>query len=51
MIIKTRRPLLAQLTARLQALHSYDVPEIIALPIVAGSESYLNWLAEATPTG
>jgi hypothetical protein len=27
-------------------LHSYDVPEIVALPIVAGSASYLAWVAE-----
>ncbi len=48
LIVKTRRPLLAQLTARVRALHSYHVPEIVALPIVAGSEPYLHWLAEAT---
>lgn len=49
MIVKTRRPLLAQLVARVQTLHSYDVPEIIALPIVAGSEPYLRWLTDVTP--
>ncbi len=49
MLIKTRRPLLAQLVSRLQILHSYDVPEIIALPVVGGSERYLKWLADATP--
>ena len=48
MLVKTRRPLLEKLIARLQALHSYDVPEIIALPIVAGSESYLRWLTDVT---
>jgi periplasmic divalent cation tolerance protein len=49
MIVKTTRPLLTQLVARVQTLHSYDVPEIIALPIVAGSEPYLRWLADVTP--
>jgi periplasmic divalent cation tolerance protein len=35
---------------RLKSLHPYDVPEIIALPIAAGSTAYLAWLsAEATP--
>lgn len=48
MIVKTRRPLLAGLIPRLQTLHSYDVPEIIALPIVAGSERYLRWLTDVT---
>jgi periplasmic divalent cation tolerance protein len=48
MVVKTQRPLLAQLIGRVQALHSYDVPEIVALPIVAGSEPYLRWLKEAT---
>ena len=48
MVIKTRQPLLDRLVARLQALHSYDVPEVIALPIIAGSESYLGWLMGVT---
>jgi periplasmic divalent cation tolerance protein len=48
MLVKTRRPLVKKLIARLQALHSYDVPEIIALPIVAGSEPYLRWLTDVT---
>jgi periplasmic divalent cation tolerance protein len=33
---------------RLKALHPYEVPEIIALPILAGSERYLAWMAEET---
>lgn len=37
--------LLACLTERVQALHPYDVPEILALPIVSGNRSYLNWLS------
>jgi periplasmic divalent cation tolerance protein len=32
------------LVQRVQALHSYDVPEIIALPLVGGSEPYLRWI-------
>ncbi|MGL6342953.1 MAG: divalent cation tolerance protein CutA, partial [Waterburya sp.] len=30
---------------QIKTLHSYEVPEIIALPIIAGSESYLNWIS------
>jgi periplasmic divalent cation tolerance protein len=48
LIVKTRRSLLDALAARVQALHSYDVPEIIALPIVAGSPPYLQWIAAET---
>jgi periplasmic divalent cation tolerance protein len=33
---------------RLKALHPYEIPEIIALPIVAGSSQYLTWLTAAT---
>jgi len=36
------------LEARIRELHPYDVPEIVALPIQAGSAAYLDWLAENT---
>jgi periplasmic divalent cation tolerance protein len=45
--IKTSRKRLARLQAAVERLHSYDVPEFIALPIVAGSRDYLAWLEEA----
>lgn len=48
MLVKTQRPLLDRLVAQVQARHSYDVPEIVALPIVAGSQPYLRWLTEVT---
>ena len=48
LVIKTRRALIEALTARVQALHSYDLPEVIALPIVAGSPAYLEWLGQST---
>ena len=35
----------------MRALHSYDVPEVLALPVTAGSEDYLAWLAGATVRG
>ena len=46
LLIKTSRKRLAGLQAAVQRLHSYDVPEIIAIPIAAGSRAYLAWLAE-----
>lgn len=47
LIIKTSRRRLAKLQATIKRLHSYEVPEIIALPIAAGSQRYLSWLAES----
>ncbi len=44
LLAKTQRPVLDELVRRVQALHSYDVPEIIALPLVGGSEAYLRWI-------
>jgi len=43
LIIKTRRDLFAALRTEIQNQHSYEVPELIALPIVDGSEAYLAW--------
>ena len=48
MIIKTRRELFDLLTVEVKKLHSYEVPEIIALPISLGSEDYLKWIREST---
>jgi len=44
MIIKSARPVFEQLKAAIIRLHSYEVPEIIALPIVDGSAPYLAWM-------
>ena len=44
MIIKTRAKLVAKVEARVKELHSYEVPEILALPVVEGSKAYLDWL-------
>ena len=43
-IMKSHENLFKKLTNRLKELHSYDVPEIIAFPIVDGSPSYLDWM-------
>jgi periplasmic divalent cation tolerance protein len=48
LIAKSRQPLLERLIARVKALHSYSVPEVIALPIIGGSSQYLSWLREST---
>jgi len=46
LVIKTNLAKFAELSSRIQEIHSYEVPEIIALPIVSGSESYLAWLSD-----
>jgi len=48
LVVKTRRPRFRELAASVKALHSYRVPEIIALPIVEGSSSYLRWIDDVT---
>ncbi len=47
LIIKSRRDLFPALRLELARLHSYEVPEIVAFPIVDGSEEYLSWLDHA----
>jgi periplasmic divalent cation tolerance protein len=46
LIAKTIRSRFDELEREIRALHSYDTPEIVALPILAGSEPYLRWLTE-----
>lgn len=46
LVIKTHIDKFPQLETKIKAIHSYEVPEIIALPIVAGSLQYLNWISE-----
>ena len=47
LIIKTVVSKFEALKQRIKALHPYDLPEIIALPITAGSSEYLNWITES----
>jgi periplasmic divalent cation tolerance protein len=47
-LLKLPAARLGELTAFLTERHSYDEPEIVALPIVAGSPSFLSWLSEET---
>jgi periplasmic divalent cation tolerance protein len=44
LVIKSSRALFAELRAEIEKLHSYEVPEVIAIPLVDGSERYLAWL-------
>jgi periplasmic divalent cation tolerance protein len=48
LIIKSRAALLDDIVDMVKYRHSYDVPEIIALPIVGGNEDYLEWLRHET---
>jgi periplasmic divalent cation tolerance protein len=42
--MKSRRDLFAKLEEIVRSLHSYEVPEILAIPIIDGSRAYLDWL-------
>jgi len=44
LVIKSRRELFANLQQRLAAMHSYEVPEAIAIPVVDGLPAYLDWM-------
>jgi len=46
MVMKSRRDLFAELAERLKGLHSYEVPEVLALTIVGGSAAYLGWMSD-----
>ncbi len=48
LIGKSRRQLIGKIISRVRMLHSYSVPEIIALPIIAGSPDYLEWIQAST---
>ena len=43
-LMKSRENIFEKLTKKVKKLHSYEVPEIVALPIVEGSKAYLGWL-------
>ncbi len=50
LLIKTRQAVYPLLEARIRELHPYQVPEIVALSIRAGSAAYLDWIADHTGT-
>jgi periplasmic divalent cation tolerance protein len=47
LIAKTTRGKFAELEREVRALHSYETPEIVAVPVVSGSQPYLEWLSES----
>jgi periplasmic divalent cation tolerance protein len=47
LLVKTSDEMLDGLIARVKELHSYEIPEILALPIERGSREYLKWLEES----
>jgi len=51
LLIKTRRGLFDRLSRRLRELHSYEVPEILATPVVDGGEAYLEWMDREMESG
>lgn len=50
-VIKTTRERVPALWERLRALHPYDLPEFVVLPIVDGNDAYLRWIRESTAGG
>ena len=48
LIIKTREALFKKVRDRVKYLHSYTVPEIIAVPVTNGLKEYLDWIEEVT---
>ncbi|MEJ5365039.1 MAG: divalent-cation tolerance protein CutA [Desulfosoma sp.] len=50
LLVKTTRDVFPLLEARVKALHSYEVPEIIAVPVECGFQPYLDWVKENTHT-
>ena len=47
LIIKSEGKKLEELAARIEDVHPYDVPEIIAIPIIGGDDRYLDWISES----
>jgi len=48
LVVKTRAELFPDVISLVKGIHSYEVPEIIALPIIEGNPEYLAWLSEET---
>jgi periplasmic divalent cation tolerance protein len=47
LVIKSKKEKLTRIIKLVRSLHSYEVPEIIALPIITGNNSYLRWIDAA----
>lgn len=47
LIAKSKKSLMPKVIRQVKSLHSYQIPEVIALPIVAGNKDYINWINES----
>ena len=47
LILKTKKILFKKISVKVKSLHSYQTPEIIALPIINGSKDYLDWISSS----
>ena len=50
LVIKTTRPVFGRMKKAILAVHPYDVPEIIAMPVERGHQAYLGWVVQSTQT-
>ncbi len=48
LVIKSRQALSKRLIRRVMQLHSYEIPEVLTLPVSAGNPDYLRWIREST---
>ena len=48
LVVKSKASLLDEIVSLVKGVHSYDVPEVIALPIIGGNSDYLDWITEQT---
>ncbi len=48
LLVKTRAPVYSRVEELIRSLHSYDTPEVIAVPVASGSPGYLSWIQEVT---
>ena len=47
LILKSKKSCFPRIVAKVKALHSYDCPEVIALPIIGGNKDYLRWIKDS----
>lgn len=48
LLVKTRKALFREVEAKIRSFHSYELPEIVEIPITAGSQDFFNWVDFAT---
>lgn len=47
LILKSKKSCFPKIVAQVKKLHSYDCPEVIAMPIIGGNKDYLNWVKDS----